>query len=722
MGLYTETIKRRAAQDEEAVQKADAALFGTLSPDQEACDRTEGLRYILRYILNAYGLTPGNEYDTDDPDEMLEYTFEPCGILYEKIDMTDPGWKDSTDFIIGFLDNGSPILITNAVIGHSFLRPGQNKKSHLTGKVRLGAAGYAVYRPLDWKVDGFPGFLRYILKIIPRKFWAVICILSALVAGLNLATPSVSHTVLKEYVPAGSTAIPLIVSAIFIYTAAGLIRCFLNAVKKYTVDLYRLRITKQSQISVIARVLCLPVSFFRKNKSGRVATYVRHARTLAEIIVEMVFCTSVTLAFSLVNIPQMIHMSGPLALAGLLLMALQLSWIGISERIYAKILKMEMETDSELRNNIFSTLQGIQKIKTAGAEKRIYVKWASIFKRRLEYSFDLPLIVKLKGIFVPAISVAVFYITAWYCHVSAAGFIAFSASYAIMSAAALEATDLFSASFRASEYVRHISKLFQAESEISPDQKILRNIRGSVKLENINFSYNPSDSFSIEGINFSATPGEIIGITGRSGCGKSTLLSMIVGINKPLSGTVYLDDHPIETLNMRFVNRRIGFLAQYSSLMPGSVRYNITLGNDDISDEEVWEALKKAQIADVISALPDGLDSIISETMSGGFSGGQKQCMLLARAFVRKPALLILDEATSALDNNTQSAVMEEICKTKATVIMVAHRLSTIKDCDRIIVMENGGIVEEGTYSQLMNQHGLFEQLVKSQESEQNSR
>ena len=703
------------------MQKADAALFGEMSPNQEACGRTEGLRNILSYILNTYGLFSGSEYDTDDPDEMLEYTLEPCGILYEKIDMTDPGWKDSTDFVISFLEDGSPILITNALIGHSYLRPGHNKKSHLTGKARLGPVGYAVYRPLDHRGVGFSGFLKYTLKIIPNKFWAMICILSALVAVLNLTAPSISHTVLKEYVPTGRTALPLIVSAIFVYTATGLIRCFLNAVKKYTVDLYKLRITKQSQISIIARVLSLPVSFFRKNQSGRVATYVRNARTLAEIIVEMVFCTSVTLVFSMVNIPQMIYMSGPLALAGLLLTAFHLLWIGISEKLFAKALKIEMEADSELRNNIFSTLQGVQKIKTAGAEKRVYVKWASIFKKRLEFSFDLPLIVKLKGLFVPTLSVAVFYITAWFCHVPAADFIAFSGSYAILSAAVLEATDLFSASFKAAEYVRHISKLFMAESEINQDQKILRNICGSVKLENIGFSYNPSDAFSIKGMNFSAAPGEIIGITGRSGCGKSTMLSMIVGIIKPFSGTVYLDDHPIETLNMRFVNRRIGFLTQYSSLMPGSVRYNITLGNDDISDEEVWEALKKAQIDDVISALPDGLDSIISETMSGGFSGGQKQCMLLARAFVRRPALLILDEATSALDNNTQSAVLKEICNTKATVIMVAHRLSTIKNCDRIIVMENGGIVEEGTYSQLMNRHGLFEQLVKSQESEQNS-
>ena len=718
MGLYTETIKRRVARDEAAVQKADAALFGELSPNQDACGRADGLRQILRYILNTYGLVPGSEYDTDDPDEMLEYTLEPFGILYEKIDMTDPGWKDSTDFIIGFPEDSSPILITNALIGHSFLRPGQNKKSLLTRKVRLGAYGYAIYRPLDNRSVGFSSFLKYTLKIVPHKFWTVICILSAMAAVMNLTAPSVSRTVLKEYVPTGRTALPLIVSAIFVYTAAGLIRCFLNAAKKYTVELYKLRITKQSQISMISRVLNLPVSFFRQNQSGRVATYVNNARKLSEIIVEMIFCTSVTLAFSLVNIPQMIHISGPLALAGLLLMTFQLLWIGISEKLYAKALKMEIETDSELRNHVFSTVQGIQKIKTAGAEKRVYVKWASIFKKRLEYSFDLPLVVKLKGIFVPTLSVAVFYITAWYCHVPAADFIAFSASYAIMSAAILEASDLFSASFKAAEYVRHISKLFTVETEISPEQKILRNIRGSVKLENVNFSYNPTDSFSIEGMNFSVAPGEIIGITGRSGCGKSTLLSMIVGIIKPLSGTVYLDDHPIETLNMRFVNRRIGFLTQYSSLMPGTVRYNITLGNDDISDEEVWEALKKAQIADVISALPDGLDSIISETMSGGFSGGQKQCMLLARAFVRKPALLILDEATSALDNNTQAAVLKVIGKTKATVIMVAHRLSTIKECDRIIVMENGGIAEEGTYGQLMTRHGLFEQLVKSQENE----
>ena len=366
---------------------------------------------------------------------------------------------------------------------------------------------------------------------------------------------------------------------------------------------------------------------------------------------------------------------------------------------------------------MFTSFKGIQKIKTGGAESRLYAKWAAIFSNYLQYAFNPPLIAKLSGIIVPTLSTAVFYTVAWHRQISAADFIAFSASYAILYSAVMDTSKMFQDYYKAVQYVNHIRILFSEAPEIQQNQIILKNIKGEVQLDNVNFAYNSADSFKMDNINLTVAPGEIIGITGRSGCGKSTLLNMIVGMNKPVSGTVYIDNHPIETLNMRFVNRRIGFVTQYSSLLPGSIRFNVTMGNDEISDDAVWEALRKAQLSNVVAELPDGLDSVVSETASGGFSGGQKQCLLLARAFVRNPSLLILDEATSAMDNNTQAEVLKEIYQTKATVIMVAHRLSTIKKCDRILVIEDGAIRETGTYDELMDQHGLFEQLVLSDEN-----
>lgn len=717
MGLYTESIKKKIKKDAEAVRKADAMLLHEFVPDSDSRDNLSDLRDIIDHVLAAYGRTSAYNDAVNDPDELMEYVLEPVGILYEKIDMTDPSWKDNTDFIIAFLEDGSPILITQSLFGHRYECPSRHYKGRLTKKTGLSKTGYAVYRPLDDTEFNFRTYIRHILKIVPARFWVVICVLAGLAAALNLVAPSISRRVLKEYVPMGRQATSYILLAILIFAVAGILRCILNAVKKYTVEFYKLSIVKQSQISVIARVLSLPSGFFRRYQSGHIATYVKNSRMLAEIVVEMIFCSAVTFAFSLICIPQMIIMSGPLAVAGLSILTAMMVFIGVSTKVFAKYLRLEMDAESELRGNMFTSFKGIQKIKTAGAENRLYAKWAAIFRKYLQYAFDPPLIAKLNGLIVPTLSTAVFYTVAWYRQIPAADFIAFSASFAILYSAVMDASDMFRDYYTAAQYVNHIRILFSEAPGIQQDQIILKNIKGEVKLDNVNFAYNPTDSFKMEDLNLTVAPGEIIGITGRSGCGKSTLLNMIVGMNKPVSGTVYIDNHPIETLNMRFVNRRIGFVTQYSSLLPGSIRYNVTMGNDEISDDAVWEALRKAQIADVVAELPDGLDSVVSETASGGFSGGQKQCLLLARAFVRNPSLLILDEATSALDNNTQAEVLKEIYQTKATVIMVAHRLSTIKKCDRIIVIEDGTIRETGTYDELMNQHGLFEQLVLSDEN-----
>ena len=717
MGLYTESIKKRIKKDAEVVRKADAMLLNEFVPGGDNQDNLSNLRDIIDHVLAAYGRTSAYNDAVNDPDELMEYILEPAGILYEKINMTDPSWKDNTDFIIAFMEDGSPILITQDLFGHRYECPSRHQKGHLTKKIRLCDAGYAVYRPLRDTDFNFSTYLRHILKIVPVKFWVVICMLSGMAAVLNLVAPYISRKVLKEYVPLGRQATSYILLAILIFAVAGILRSILNAAKKYTVGVYKLRTIKQSQISVIARILSLPSDFFRRNQSGRIATYVNNSRMLADIVVEMIFCETIAFAFSLICIPQMISMSGPLAVAGLSILAVRMVFIGISTKVFAKYLRLEMDEESELRGNMFTSFKGIQKIKTGGAESRLYAKWAAIFSNYLQYAFNPPLIAKLSGIIVPTLSTAVFYTVAWHRQISAADFIAFSASYAILYSAVMDTSKMFQDYYKAVQYVNHIRILFSEAPEIQQNQIILKNIKGEVQLDNVNFAYNSADSFKMDNINLTVAPGEIIGITGRSGCGKSTLLNMIVGMNKPVSGTVYIDNHPIETLNMRFVNRRIGFVTQYSSLLPGSIRFNVTMGNDEISDDAVWEALRKAQLSNVVAELPDGLDSVVSETASGGFSGGQKQCLLLARAFVRNPSLLILDEATSAMDNNTQAEVLKEIYQTKATVIMVAHRLSTIKKCDRILVIEDGAIRETGTYDELMDQHGLFEQLVFSDEN-----
>lgn len=210
--------------------------------------------------------------------------------------------------------------------------------------------------------------------------------------------------------------------------------------------------------------------------------------------------------------------------------------------------------------------------------------------------------------------------------------------------------------------------------------------------------------------------GERVAIVGQSGCGKSTLLKVLIGLENPSEGVVSYDGRPINTLNLRSLRRRIGSVFQFSRVCPGTITDNVMFGSSEKYDEEkVWAALDKAEIGDYIRSLPMKLDTEISESISCGFSGGQRQRILLARAFIDDPKVLLLDEATSALDNVTQTRVMENICNMKSTVIMVAHRLSTVVDFDRIIMLENGVVAEEGGYQELIDKGGRFAELVRKQ-------
>ncbi|MBQ1812096.1 MAG: ATP-binding cassette domain-containing protein, partial [Erysipelotrichaceae bacterium] len=203
---------------------------------------------------------------------------------------------------------------------------------------------------------------------------------------------------------------------------------------------------------------------------------------------------------------------------------------------------------------------------------------------------------------------------------------------------------------------------------------------------------------------------------GESGCGKSTLLKIIMGMEVPTTGAVYYDEKDITKLNQRSLRQRIGSVFQFSKLFPGTIYENVTFGcYDNVSEEKVWKALDMACIGEYIRSLPLGLNTEISQSNSSGFSGGQRQRLLIARALIRDPRVLVLDEATSALDNITQKQVLDNILKLNTTVLMIAHRLSTVMHFDRIIMLKDGLIVESGTYDELMEKNGLFAELVNKQ-------
>ena len=254
--------------------------------------------------------------------------------------------------------------------------------------------------------------------------------------------------------------------------------------------------------------------------------------------------------------------------------------------------------------------------------------------------------------------------------------------------------------------------LLSHDIEDNRNKKKVKKIDGDIIFDHVAFQYHNADTPVLENLSFHIHPGETVAFVGSSGAGKTTILNMVIGFLKATSGQVLIDHQDITSLNLQSYRSHIAVVPQQSILFSGTIRENITYGMDNISDDRLWEVIKAANLDDLILSLPDGLNTMITEHGSN-LSGGQRQRISIARAFIRDPRILILDEATSALDTVSEKKIQEAIHNLiqNRTTLIVAHRLSTIRDAGRIAVVGNGGLKEFGTYDELMAMKGEFYNL-----------
>lgn len=263
------------------------------------------------------------------------------------------------------------------------------------------------------------------------------------------------------------------------------------------------------------------------------------------------------------------------------------------------------------------------------------------------------------------------------------------------------------------EAFRSLSEIMLSRQvEDNKDKIKLRYVHGHLKFDHVCYRYPGTDEDTIKDFSLMVNPGECIAFVGASGSGKSTIMNLVIGFMMPTSGEFLVDGKPIEALNLSDYRHFISVVPQNSILMAGTIRDNITYGMPGISEKRLAEVLEQANINEFLPSLPNGLDTVIGEN-GGKLSGGQKQRICIARALIRDPKILILDEATSALDNISEYHVQKAISALikDRTTFIVAHRLSTIRDADRIVVMEQGRCVEIGTYDELMEKKGKFYEL-----------
>ncbi|RKE20505.1 ABC transporter ATP-binding protein [Streptomyces sp. TLI_171] len=241
-------------------------------------------------------------------------------------------------------------------------------------------------------------------------------------------------------------------------------------------------------------------------------------------------------------------------------------------------------------------------------------------------------------------------------------------------------------------------------------------VTGRIDFQGVGHAYQGSDAPSVSGFDLSVRPGETIALVGASGAGKSTVLNLVIGFLRPTQGRILLDGRDMEELDLRSYRKSLSVVPQESILFEGSIRENVTYGMKDVPEETVLTALRDANALEFIERLPEGLDTVVGER-GARLSGGQKQRLAIARALIRDPRILILDEATSALDSRSEALVQEALARLVRgrTVFVVAHRLSTIRGADRIVVMHDGRIAEIGSHTELLRTGGPYASLQAAQ-------
>ncbi|PIO63818.1 ABC transporter, ATP-binding protein [Teladorsagia circumcincta] len=268
--------------------------------------------------------------------------------------------------------------------------------------------------------------------------------------------------------------------------------------------------------------------------------------------------------------------------------------------------------------------------------------------------------------------------------------------------------------------VRSVLKVINSRPKIDPyslDGIVLNNMRGSIRLKNVHFSYPSRRTLPIlKGVSLQVAAGQKIALVGSSGCGKSTIVNLLLRFYDPTRGKVTIDDIDVCDLNVHKLREQIGVVSQEPVLFDGTLFENIRMGYEHATMEEVQEACRIANASDFIKRLPDGYGTRVGER-GVQLSGGQKQRIAIARAIIKNPRILLLDEATSALDTEAESIVQEALEKAQKgrTTVIVAHRLSTIRNVDQIFVFKNGEIVEQGTHAELINKRGAFFEMTQAQ-------
>jgi NHLM bacteriocin system ABC transporter peptidase/ATP-binding protein len=515
---------------------------------------------------------------------------------------------------------------------------------------------------------------------------------------------------------------------LFAMAVAMVVQVFLMSLqKKYLLKL-KTKLNVSGSSEFFLHLLRLPSEFFQQRSSSDLVSRMNNNSTIATFLTNRLAENSINVVMLIFYMAIMLKYSVELSIIVLVLALVNVVCYVYSSEKVTELTNKSMNDEGKLYSTMVSGLSTIETIKAIGSEADFFARWSGYHAKVLsnhqsigkneQILYSVPNFTKaLSNIVV--ITIGSIKVIQGDANMTIGSLVAFQTLVAnfMQPISSLTQMGMEIKSFQADMNRVNDVMQYKPTSNFDNFSKEVtdyecRLLDGNIDMKDVSFGYNLLDTPFVDKFNLSVRSGERVAIVGGSGSGKSTILKLLNGVNEKWSGDILFDNAKFESLSSFTKSNSISCVEQDISIFKGTIYDNITMWNTMVSESDVIQATKDAMIYDEISKRPLGFKDVMS---SGGrnFSGGQCQRIEIARSLAINPSVILMDEATSALDPTTEKAVLDNIRRRGCTCIMVAHRLSTIRDCDKIIVMEHGRIVQQGTHEELKSVDGLYANLIK---------
>ncbi|AIS01945.1 NHLP bacteriocin export ABC transporter permease/ATPase subunit [Streptomyces glaucescens] len=705
--------------------QADRTLLAAIGRPSErrvtAAD-TDATYAACRLVARTAGITladPGHggaESDRLDPVERIALASR---VRTRAVRLDGAWWREDVGPLVGRRAlSGAPVALLWRRGGYVAVHPATGRRTPVekANAAEFEPRAVMFYRPLPDRPPGPLGLLRFCVRGTRRDLTALL--LSGLVTvAIGALVPVATGKVLGEYVPKAQAGLIGPVCAAVI--VGGVVAAAFMLLQNLTILRLEGRIEASLQPAVWDRLLRLPTRFFAGRSTGELASAAMGVSAVRWLLAGVGPTVAQSVTVGAVNLGLLLWYSAPMALAALgMLVVIAAVFLGLGLWQVRWQRRLTVLTN-RLNNQAFQTLRGLPKLRVAAAENYAYAAWAGEFARSRELQQRLGRIKNLSAVLgavhLPLCSLAMFMLLAGPARgaMSAADFLAFHTSVTMLLTSVTQLTGAFVSLVAALPLYEQIKPVLRELPEVRTASTRPGRLSGAIEARRLSFRYSDDGPLVLDDVSFAVRPGEFVAIVGPSGCGKSTLLRLLIGFDPPTSGSVLYDGQDLAALDRSAVRRQCGVVLQHAQPFTGSI-LDVICGTEPYTQEEAMAAAEMAGLADDIRRMPMGLHTIVAGNEA--VSGGQRQRLMIAQALIRRPRILFFDEATSALDNETQRRVIESTKALRATRVVIAHRLSTVLDADRVIVMEDGKVAQQGPPAQLLaDTGGRLHELVRRQ-------